>query len=391
MAAVDWYGALDFDRALRNVHQDILHDWFRDPWSWPELQWIAERHLADYAIPRLNAQGVKAAAKLDVPKENFAVRPAIVFDPLDRLLYQALVDRLSLRLIGGLPVWAYGWRLNPDRPRRGEYQPNDEEWERFRNHLGRLANYDGGALTTDVVSFFASIPLEPLCEQILAEDSSAPGTRLVDLIGSWYQAMGRGLPQRSAASAVLAHFYLAPLDDVLSGRNRIPPGGAADIPEGRALRWMDDLWLFGRSLSSLREAQLAIQTGMRDLGLEMNVGKTEVLTGDAMVEAVFQIEHSAIDDALADEDDPFGRMDNSQGSVWHAPNAIFVKKSKKKDDQDVAGTLRRLVADHQGAGTGAATPSADPVEQVRKLGQLRDENLITEEEFQAKKRELLGL
>jgi hypothetical protein len=89
----------------------------------------------------------------------------------------------------------------------------------------------------------------------------------------------------------------------------------------------------------------------------------------------------------------FGRMDKGSGTVWQAPNAIFVKKKKKKeeDDQDVVGTLRRLVADHQGAGTRAATPSADPVEQVRKFGQLRDEGLITEDEFQAKKRELLGL
>jgi hypothetical protein len=89
----------------------------------------------------------------------------------------------------------------------------------------------------------------------------------------------------------------------------------------------------------------------------------------------------------------FGRMDDGPASVWRAPNAIFVNKNKKKknDDQDVVGTLRKLVADHQGAGTQAVTPSADPVEQVRKLGHLRDEGLITEDEFQTKKRELLGL
>jgi hypothetical protein len=88
----------------------------------------------------------------------------------------------------------------------------------------------------------------------------------------------------------------------------------------------------------------------------------------------------------------FGRMDNGPASVWRAPNAIFVNKNKKmKDDQDVVGTLRKLVADHQRAGTRATTPSDDPVEQVRKLGQLREEGLITEDEFQTMKRELLGL
>jgi hypothetical protein len=87
----------------------------------------------------------------------------------------------------------------------------------------------------------------------------------------------------------------------------------------------------------------------------------------------------------------FGRMDKGSGTVWQAPNAIFVNKKKKQADQDVVGTLRKLVADHQGAGSRGATPNTDPVEQVRKFGQLREEGLLTDDEFEAKKRELLGL
>jgi Short C-terminal domain len=47
-----------------------------------------------------------------------------------------------------------------------------------------------------------------------------------------------------------------------------------------------------------------------------------------------------------------------------------------------------------GAGNGAtppATPKPDAADQIRRLGQLRDEGLLTEEEFQAKKAQLLGL
>jgi hypothetical protein len=318
-AAIDWPSALDFDRAIQNVHTDILHDWFRDPWGWPELDWVVNGHLPQFAVPRLNATGVKAAAKLDVPKENFSLRPAIVFDPLDRLIYQALVDRLSVGLIGELPVWAYGWRLSPENPQRGSYEPNDREWERFRDHLARLASYDAGALTTDIVSFFGSIPVGPLTEQILAVDANAPGARLADMVESWYLSTGRGLPQRSAASAALAHFYLSPLDDILGSRNTVPPGGRDLIPEGRALRWMDDVWLFGRTLSSLRESQLAIQAGMRGLGLEMNIGKTRVLSGDAMIDAVFEIEHSAVDSALAEDDPDVQPLDELIDSILQAP------------------------------------------------------------------------
>ena len=316
---VDWSQALNFEQALHNAHVDILHDWFRDPWGWRELHWVVGGHVADYALPRLNATGVRAVARLDVPKENFAIRPAVVFDPLDRLLYQALVDRLSVELIGQLPEWVYGWRLAPNAPAAGRYEPNDREWDRFRSHLGRLAVYDSAALTTDVVSFFASIPLDVLTEQILGIDSSAPGRRLTDMVAGWHLATGRGLPQRSAASATLAHFFLAPLDDVLGNRNTIPPGGAQDVPEGRALRWMDDIWLFGRTISSLRDAQLVIQVSMRELGLEMNIGKTRVLAGDDLQEAVFELEHSAVDGALAEDDPDPQPLDDLIDSILRAP------------------------------------------------------------------------
>ena len=38
----------------------------------------------------------------------------------------------------------------------------------------------------------------------------------------------------------------------------------------------------------------------------------------------------------------------------------------------------------------AAAPAADPVEQLEKLGKLRDNGVLTEEEFQAEKAKLLG-
>jgi hypothetical protein len=38
----------------------------------------------------------------------------------------------------------------------------------------------------------------------------------------------------------------------------------------------------------------------------------------------------------------------------------------------------------------APAPAADPIEQLTKLGQLRDSGVLTEEEFEAQKAKLLG-
>ena len=188
------------------------------------------------------------------------------------------------------------------------------------DHLQRLAGYDSVALTTDVVSFFASIPLDPLSERIGVLGHNRPAERLTDMLAGWYRMMGRGLPQRSAASSALAHMYLRPLDDVIGRYGAIPTGGAERIPEGRALRWMDDIWLFGRRHSPLREAQVALQSAMRDLGLEMNFGKPRVLDGDALTEAVFELEHSAVDAGLNDdEDQDVAPLDDLIDGVLAAP------------------------------------------------------------------------
>lgn len=89
----------------------------------------------------------------------------------------------------------------------------------------------------------------------------------------------------------------------------------------------------------------------------------------------------------------FGRMDSGPTSVREAPNALFVSSTS---GEATVATLRQLIADHHRLPprASASTTSAavdDPADQIRKFAALRDDGLISEDEFQAKKRELLGL
>jgi Reverse transcriptase (RNA-dependent DNA polymerase) len=295
----EWVEALDFRRALRNCHLDFLGDWYRDPWGWCELEWAVQNALEEVVLPRLRGSGIKHAARLDVAKENFAVRPAVVMDPIDRLCYQALVDALSLKLIGELSPAVHGWRLSYRRPTKGNFAKQGGEWERYRRHFKLLASLYPAALKTDIVSCFSSIPVDRLAEDILDHGKSAISQRLVDMLLGFDAIHGRsGLPQRSAASAALANFYLAPLDGVLAKHARGKKPNSWVTRYGRALRWMDDIWVFGQSAGPLRKAQVELQEAMRDLGLDMNIAKTDVLEGDEVVEEAIRVEHSAVDQGL---------------------------------------------------------------------------------------------
>jgi hypothetical protein len=294
---MDWQEVLDFDLAVVNCHYDMIGDWYRDPWGWPELDWAAAER-PDIIVARLNGRGVQRSAKLDVPKENFATRPAMVMDPVDRLIYQALVDRVSVQVIGDMRPWVYGWRLSRRTPKSGRYATNSDEWEWYRTRLSRLAGRFRFGLTTDIVSFFASIPVDRLCDEITARAGGAPVSRLVDMLQAWARMQGRpGLPQRSMASAALANMYLRPLDDIVES----VATKSKSLAFPAATRWMDDIWLFGRDDGVLRRSQLAIEATVRDLGLNMSAAKTHVLHGDELMVAAREVEHSAVDEGLAED------------------------------------------------------------------------------------------
>jgi hypothetical protein len=273
--SVEWAEALDFGLALKNAHDDLIGDWYRDPWSWPELSWVVKRK-PDLIVSRLNGVGIRMAAPIDVAKENFGIRPALVMDPLDRLAYQAIIDRFSVDLIRALPSWVYNSRLSRRTPTAGEFV-NEREWALYRARLKGLVVRYHLLLTTDVVSFFASISIERLCERI--EQRTGGGMiadRLLSMLRGWDGIPTRpGLPQRFLASSVLANMYLAPVDDVMQSYGRSRRGRPY-----RLARWMDDMWLFGNNEARLRKAQVELADAMRSIGLNMNVSKTNVFEGD---------------------------------------------------------------------------------------------------------------
>ena len=95
MGTIDWSAAIDLKQAVANVKAEIPGDWYQDPWGWPELHFLLDKR-PDLIVDNCNASGTRAMALLDVPKENWGTRPAVVLDIADRLTYQAVTDRLSV-------------------------------------------------------------------------------------------------------------------------------------------------------------------------------------------------------------------------------------------------------------------------------------------------------
>ena len=301
---MDWASVLDFETSAKNVRGEFYGDWFRDPWEWPEIKYLlASPELLREHIATVHTH---APALIDVPKENWGTRPAVVLSIEDRLTYQALVDAVSVDLIGGLHESAYGWRLKPDNPRRGDYSRNDLQWDQYRSHLGEASRKFEAGLRTDLVSCFASIPLDKLQASLegALKKNHIQGA-LIDFIERMYRTSGRtGLPQRSLASAVIANMYMKSLDDVLDHHaSDVPrlvfPGKTASPRIRRSwTRWMDDVWLFGDEAGGMRRAQIELQQAASAIGMHINSAKTDVFEGEEVPQHALEIVHSAVDESI---------------------------------------------------------------------------------------------
>ncbi len=74
---------------------------------------------------------------MSVPKERFFTRPGSILRPMDRFLYQALVDNIMERLEGGLDR-TRSFSHVPSVTDGQMFEPNHESWERFQGRVAEI-------------------------------------------------------------------------------------------------------------------------------------------------------------------------------------------------------------------------------------------------------------
>jgi len=269
---------LDIPAGARIVKSEQFGDWYRDPWGWPE----STPDFASTLTPRdlgVVKDGTKYVYdvtpdfhRFDVPKSFLGIRPAVVQDVRTRLAYTTASLHLARTLHADLPEWVFGWRM-----RDGDYG-RSREWELYRDSQSEIRNQSWAA-QTDINSFFASINatrlLERIVERIGGENTSTSILRAVFEAHNLLHGRS-GIPQRSAASAMLAHTALRQVDDLLASLKQ-------DGKITAARRWMDDISFEGPE-HALYGALLQLQQSCRQEGLEVNALKTLLISGDESAE-----------------------------------------------------------------------------------------------------------
>jgi len=268
---------LDLDatwkRLLRESHSheipDVLH-WEDHKLRWDEWKSQIEGQLDD------GSYQPHPPVVVERPKDNFAVRPMALLHPIDRIVYEAVVDALTVQIDAVLPEEVRSSRLKDAGKLETERQIR--AWVDFQNR-GRDLYKDSGyeyLLSTDVVSYFEYVEIGILVSDL----KGLPGVdhAVVDLLSTILNTFQRtshtwGLPQGMRASSILGNFYMLPLDRTLERETNV-----------KYIRYQDDIKVFSTKPSHLRRALQRMNRALRGRHLNLSVHKTKMLEGSAILE-----------------------------------------------------------------------------------------------------------
>ncbi|MBR7836166.1 RNA-directed DNA polymerase [Actinospica durhamensis] len=284
--------------SVRNLLADTVDDWFADPWGYPELSGPRPRG----ARPAPEPGPVTPPAQMLIPKTPAAawsggsggMRTAVFLLPADRLRYQAAADALAPHLRPARPAPSFGWRAQRPGTAAGRYRDQRAEWAECLRLLRGHAERFGHLVFLDIADFFASIRRD-LLNQALSraldrarESARGPfgpasggrdlGVEFDALFEAFFspRLAHPGLPQNHQPSSVLANAYVdAALADL-----EVPSRHAAVV------RWMDDLWVFGRTAAAAAQAHEQVGAHLAAWGLRLNDGKTQTYQGPLVGAAV---------------------------------------------------------------------------------------------------------
>ena len=197
--------------------------------------------------------------RVEIPKKDGGLRELAIPCVADRIAQTAWLFALSPAIDPAMSASSFAYR--PARSVRMALQA-------VRRHIaeGRVWVVDA-----DIWSFFDRVPHARLLDELRRWVTDA---RLRALVALWLRRAapgGRGLPQGSPISPVLANIYLDSLDRWLATAGIV------------SVRYADDFVLLCRTRVEAKAARAAIGRQLATRGLALNSGKTRVCRADAGV------------------------------------------------------------------------------------------------------------
>jgi len=191
-----------------------------------------------------------------IPKKSGDFRPLDIPTVADRIIQTSVAQVLNPILEPEFEDSSFGYR-----PGRGVADAVQLVARHRRNGFKWVVD-------ADIRRYFEEVGHERLLNTLEGHVASERLLDLVTLWLEWYQPSGRGLPQGSPLSPLLANLYLDRLDEAMEGRGI------------RLVRYADDFVLLCKSEAIARRALEKADEELLAVGLSLNTDKTRVVSFD---------------------------------------------------------------------------------------------------------------
>ncbi|MGP7961081.1 reverse transcriptase domain-containing protein [Sanguibacter sp. A247] len=242
-----------------------------------------------------------------MPKKGYGPRPIGILSPIDRTIYEALVNRLIIHL--------------PPSSRDGGI-------ETHRAFGLDSTDQDARVVDLDIAACYEYIDHKILADEILMQSLDPAGTRALTAFLNDLFPRSVGLPQAMAASHALADAYL---ERIVRGIQR---GGY------QVNRYADDFRIVARNWADSHLALELVVTEARNIGLTLADGKTRISSRDALL-AEIQERQNLYDQYKSDAADELRYIDFTDNGY---DDVVIEEKEAPEEEVDFA-TLRRIVED----------------------------------------------
>ena len=334
------------------AHADSRDDFATDPLSYADYAFLkAERFRFMVEQLQEDRYRIGRLSEIDIPKTGLSVRPGNILPIEEATILHAIVYLIAPRIDPKLRQEVYSYRLADDWQKRAakaeslfkQTNVNDipflrrrtiraisieepwyEAWPEFDAAGVRAIREQGFThLTkTDITAYFENIDLQLLGSILRAY---LPGERMIvgilmRILNSWTRRtpagipIGRGIPQGNNVSSFLGNIYLAPLDKLLVTFARRK--GAVWF------RYVDDIKVFTKSFEDAREAVFLINRGLRELHLNLQGSKTDILHGQ-------KLEHELSDPQLDQINEIIGKARELRKDARSSETTKLVRESQK--------------------------------------------------------------
>lgn len=300
-------------RSWHLARNDARADFMFDPYRYSDFAFRLEEHLIGLSQSICNGgYHPKPLLTIDVPKSSLAVRPGSVVAIEDKIVLFAIACLIAPPLDKKLPESVYSWRVRKNARADNLFQDHEifkipflkrrtiqkriefvepwyATWPQFIEDLQYAYERDGYQylVVSDIVAYFENIDLSLLRDLLMRHLPHQARTInfLSNLLEFWAwpafhgATAPRGIPQGNGVSSFLGNIYLLPLDQAfISFQQR------RDI---KYLRYMDDVKVLAKDMSSAREALFLLNDQLRSLRLNIQGSKTRILQGDEVLEELF--------------------------------------------------------------------------------------------------------